>query len=703
MAMSGNVKNGRPALDGLLRPRSVVLVGASDRSPWSGLIFSNFARLGYDGEIHLVNKRGADAQGRPAFASCREIPAVPDLAYVFVPLAAVVEALEDVAAAGIPHALVLSSGFAETGAEGRARQEAVAEICRKSGLRVLGPNCLGFINFVDRIAVTAFPPNPETRTGGVAIISQSGATASVLAGFAVQQGIGLSHVITTGNEADIHTSEIVEYLLGDPATRVIAIFAETLKDPAAFRRAARRASEAGKPIVILKVGRTELATKLAEAHTGSVTGDDRVFDVLCRQENVVRVGSLEALVTTAGILAASGRIESGIAIISISGGACEVIADAAEDADLELPAFSDGTMRALAEVMPEFGSVFNPLDVTGAAVSDPTLFEKVLAILAADPAIGMTACVYDLANDPAQYVNPDILACIGRGLRASRTPGLLLNQTTRPVSAFSRDLMEKHGIPGVTGGLDNAVMGLAAAVRWSRGLGVVRRDPEIGPVSGDRPRSEREALAHLQRHGVPVVPHALATTAAEAIAAWRHMGGPVVLKIASPDIAHKTDIGGVRLNLEGEQAITDAFDGIMAAARKARPDAWLEGCLVMPMRRGGIELFVGTAQTQWGPAIAVGLGGIWIELLSDTALRLLPVSDDDVLEMLGELRGSRILEGYRGAKPVDKAALAAAIRGIGAAALALGPRCVSLEVNPLLVDGDNIQALDALAIFEEDR
>lgn len=693
------------ALDTFFRPRSVALVGATDKSAWSRLIHANFEAMGYTGDVWLVNKRGAPAHGQEAVTSCSDLPSVPDIAYIFVPTDAVGDALEDVAGAGIRNALVLSSGYAEAGTDGTRKQQALIDYARARGVRLLGPNSLGFINYGHRIPVSPFPVGTGFLTGNLAIVSQSGATTNVIAQFAQQQGIGLSYAIATGNEADLDTASVIDYLIEDEATRVIAVFAETIKHPAAFRAAARKAADAGKPLIVLKVGRTELASQLAQAHTGSVTGDDRIFDAVCAQDNIIRVSSIEEMVTTAGVLAHTGPLDGGVAIVSISGGACELIADAGEVAGLDLPPFSPQTSAALGEVIADYGSIFNPLDVTGAAVRDPSMFERILKILGADPAIGLTACVYDLPRSSDDFVNRTIMGCIGAGLAASRTPGILINQAIRPVGEFSRDLMAEQGIAAVTGGLDLAVKALAAAQSWSRRRANGSRGSAATPTmlgsASVRPASEHETLAYLREMGAPTIGVECAPTADVAVKAWKTIGGPVVLKIASSAIQHKSDIGGVRLNLDSESAIRDAFAEIMSSAAMAYPEAAIDGCLVAPMRQGGIELFVGTAQSAWGPVIAAGLGGVWIELLADTSLRLLPIDASDARAMLDELRARRILDGYRGAPAADLDRVAEAISKIGDAALALGPDLVSLEINPLLVRGDAVEALDALAVWSD--
>lgn len=692
------------SLERFFRPRSIALVGATDKSPWSNLVFNNFARLGYSGELHMVNRRGAVAHGVEGVKSCRDIPATPDLAYIMLPTEAVGDALEDVAAAGIRNAMILSSGFAETGSDGSQAQDALVRRARELGVRFLGPNSLGFINYRDSTPVSPYPVPDGAIPGNVAIASQSGATAQVIAAYAAQQGLALSHTIATGNEADLDMAAIVDFLVDDPDTRVIMLFTETVKDPLAFRHAVRRAARAEKPVVVLKVGSSELATQLAQAHTGSVTGDDSIFDAVCERDAVTRVGSIEDLVTTAAVFANHGGIDGGLAIVSISGGACEIIADTAEAHGLDLPAFSDETVERLASVKSDYGTTYNPLDITGAAVSDPDMFATILPIVDEDPAVGLTACVYDLprGGSSGDYYNPHMMACIGRGLREGVRPGILVNQAVRPIGAEGRKIQQEAGIPAVIGGLDHAVRAFAAAQRWEKSRKDLGAEPvAYRPSLDPRAASEREVLSYLSDQDVQVPECTCAADADEAVAAWRAMGGPIVLKVASSAIQHKSDIGGVRLDLDDEAEIRAAFADISAKARRHRPDAEIDGCLVMPMRRGGVELFVGTAQSQWGPVIVAGLGGIWIEALEDTQLRLLPITEDDAREMLLQLRGRKILGGYRGQPGANVDLVAATIAKIGDAALKLGGDLVSLEVNPLRADSTSAEPLDALAIWND--
>ena len=549
---------------------------------------------------------------------------------------------------------------------------------------------------------------PVIPGGSIGIVSQSGATAGFIAAFAQRQGIGLSYQVSTGNEADVNVARVVDFLVDDPATTVIGLFLETVHDAALLATAARRALAADKPIVAIKIGASETAARAAEAHTGSLVGDDRVFDAVCRQLGIIRVASIEDLVFTAALLAKLGHVrDRRLGLVSISGGVCEMAADQAEAAGIDVPRLATGTQEALRAILPAFGTPNNPLDVTGGAMLDPSLFARSLPAFGADPSIGLVACfmdVPDTAEEIAGY-RGGIVRQIGEGFRASGCPSVMLSVLSRPVTEAGRALLEETGITYLGSGVQHGLGAIGRAFDWAarqeRGLGMAAATP---PPAPERPTSEHATLAFLGSRGVPVVPLTLARNAAEAVAAAAALGGPVVLKIASPDIAHKSDIGGVLLNLQGAEAVAAGFERIMASVRAAKPEAALDGVLVAPMRAGGgVELFVGVLQDPlWGPAIAVGLGGIWVEVLRDTAIRLLPVTPAAVLEMFAELRGARLLDGYRGTPGIDRRAAAVAVARIGDAALALGPALASLEVNPLRATAAGAEALDALAIWNEE-
>lgn len=696
-------------LSALFNPRSVVLVGATDRSTWSKMAFDNLRLLGFQGRVHLVSRSGGTAHGQPTFTSVREIGEPVDVALLMLPITAMNDALRDLGAAGITSAVVLAGGFAETGPDGRALQDEMVSTADSLGIRLLGPNCLGFINFnTGGVCWTGSMRTPPLK-GGISIVSQSGAVATVMKHFAHQHGIGLNVVAATGNEAVLGLADVVDYLVDDPATRVITVFAESVRDAALLSQAARRALRLGKPIVVLKVGRSEITVQAAQSHTGSLVGDDSVFDGVCRQLGLLRVRSIEELMFTAALLEKTGVLQGeGVAVLSASGGMGELAADYAHLEGVALPRLAPGTLAALSIALPPMATPANPLDLTGAVVNKPELFLDCMQALEQDPSVAVLVCVFDvptdLNNDWAPFAVGSLQA-IGRFKPQGRVRFLAISNTVKYVSDRSRAEIEAAGMPYLPSGLDVGMKALRHALRWSaqqrecEAMVSTSSTPVATPAR--LPTSESEAMAFLAGAGVAVVPQVLAESEAIAVSAAVAMGGgPVVLKIASPDIAHKTEVGGVLLNVQGEKAVAGGFRRIVSSARSALPEARLHGVIVSPMRRGGVELFVGVRRDeQWGHVIALGLGGVWIEALQDVSLRVLPVSPADVRRMIGELRGARLLGGFRGAAPVDLDELARMVARIGDAALALGDSLDTLEVNPLLAEGDRIEALDALATY----
>lgn len=692
-------------LEKLFRPRSVAIIGASDKNPWSALVARSLKALNFSGPVHLVNRRGTDALGQKTFQSCAELRDV-DAAFVAVPAVALQDAIEDMAAGGIRFGAVVTSGFAETGEEGAAEQARLFTRAKELGITLLGPNSLGFSNFVDSVSLSAIPIKvPALIQPRVGLVSQSGATAAMISAFAHQQGVSLTYSIAMGNEAMVDMADVIQFLVDDQATRAVAVFAESIRDPRRFEAAARSAVRAGKPIVILKIGTGELTATVAQAHTGALVGDDRVFQAVCDAYNIVRVDSLEDLVVTADLLAATGPIDAskGFALVSPSGGACEIFADRGEEAGITFPQFAPATLESLAGILPDFGAAHNPLDVTGAVMRNPEIYSGAIKALSQDANIGFIGVVSEIPSsaETASPMSEGAMREVSLGFRTSGARGCLIQQVLKPVTAYGLGLLKTNELPALTGGIDHAVRAIGHLYRWSRNQ--ARELPAAhaeGQASQVRPSTERDTLAFLDSLDVPVIPQRVVTGRAEAEAAASSLEGPLVLKILSPDIQHKTEVGGVLLNLEGVQAVGDGYDRIMANVREAKPTAHIEGVIVSPMRKGGVELLVGVARDPvWGLALAVGLGGVWVELLGDTQLRLLPVSATEAKGMLAGLKASKLLTGYRGAKPADLDELARVIARIGDAALALGSDLDALEINPLRVDGSAVEALDALAIW----
>ena len=692
----------------MLEPASIAVIGASDKSRWSINVVDNLRGGGYAGKLHFVNPRGAIAHGQQCATSCAAVGERIDLGMIMAPGAAVADAVADLAAAGATSAVIITAGFSETGADGQALQEKVRAVAAEKGVRLLGPNCLGYINFTNRAYMWTTAVKAPSRNSGVAIVSQSGATAYFLSTLAYQQDVGLSHVISTGNEADLDSSSFIDYLLEEPSARCIAVFAETFRNPAHFLRVAQRALTLGKPLVVLKVGASEVTAKSALAHTGALVGDDRVFEGICEQYGIVRARSMEELLATADVLARVGVLRpGGLGIVTNSGGVGEIAADTAHLRGIHLPELTGDPQAAMVRTIPDMATAHNPIDLTGTV--SPEQVEGAVLAMGSMPDCSAILCPWYDIPTTQEEVSDRLTALhqhLVRGMAALPVPGLLVSYTSTIVNDMARATIAKIGADYMACGLDRALAGFAGAFKWSQRYREHQQQQAASPLArsttSERPRSEREALDYLSRHGVPVVPASIVTDAKGAVAAARALAEPVVIKVASPDIAHKSDIGGVLLNLQGDEAVRAGFEQVMAAARKSAPQARLDGAIVAPMRGRGVELFVGFSRDpQWGPILAVGLGGVWVEILQDVALRPLPVDAAEVKRMLAGLRGAKLLAGQRGVPAADIDAVAAAIANIGEAILTLGPDLAELDVNPLWVRGSQIEALDALFVWQD--
>lgn len=698
----------RSTLELLFNPRSIALIGASDKSTFAKLIVGNLRDAGLGDRVFLVNPRSAEVLGQRAYPSCDEIGQPIDLAYLMVPADAIPEAIRSAHAAGAHAAVILSSGFAEAGDEGKSRQAELVQLADELDIAILGPNVLGFINVVDAIPAMALS-DPPKRPGSVALISQSGASCGAMKDFAEMSAIDLSHIVTVGNEAVLSIADIAGYLVEDDRVRALAIFMESIKDPAEFARVARRAAERGKPIVVLKAGRSELAARSAASHTGALVGDDAVVDAVLQELAVIRVDTIEDMLVTAGLGAVTGVLpEGGLAVASISGGACDIVADLADQAGLSLPELAAETVERLTAALPTFGHAQNPLDVTGAALGQPGLWWESITALGADPAVAAVAVVNSLPwrEDGRVFYGQTYVDEIGSALSSLAKPGVYVTQVMQPIGVQTREILHTARVGHTIAGLRGAVHAFAALSRWSESLrsapvsAPAAQAPSLAAPEKGGALSEAQSRELLSANGVPFVPVVVASTPGEAGRAPEHWGGGLsAVKIVSADILHKSDIGGVRLNVAAADVAEVAADILRTCARNA-PSAKLDGVLVSPMRSSETELIVGvTRDSDWGLILAVGLGGVFVEALNDVVLARVPVSEERAETMLRSLRGSALLEGARGRQPADIRAVARVIAAISQAAQGLGDRLEALEVNPLRVAGSEIEALDALVIL----
>ncbi len=707
----------------LLHPRRIAIVGASPNPGFANSIQRRIVSCGYDGEILPVNPNYAEVLGVPTYPTLESIPGGADLAIVVVPSSMVLDVLASCERAGIGAVDIITSGFAEKqeDATGPERQRAIYDFARRSGIRVVGPNCLGNISVRNKMVAISGSYTP-LHEGPVSLALQSGLMAFSLVIPPNDREFGFNYVVTLGNEADLDLVDLLRFYVDDEETRVIGCFVEQFRRPEAFLEVAAEAANRGKPIVMLKVGRSETAQRAALAHTGSIVGADGIADAIFRQYGITRVFSLEEMIETLAIFHSRKLPKGRGASMGVSsGGTAGLIADMADDLGVEFPALLPETARRIAAVIPPYGTVGNPLDWTGQAGRMEGVLEECFRSLADDPNIDFVIygqaypTVIDLSEAagkvlktlPDQY--PDKIFLV-----MSSVPGEFKTRI------FDTDPIEParilDGIPflqGAENGL-RAVKSLGRYAEFKRAWdGGERGDVAASPVAAQarelvraaagRPLVEREAKAVLALYGIPVTREQLATTSEEAVAAARPIGYPVVLKIESPDILHKTDVGGVLLDIKNDAGVRDGFARIMAAARDHNPHAEILGMLVQEQIGPGHEMILGmTEDATFGPAIAVGLGGIFVETLNDVVLGVPPLREWDARAMLARLRAAPVLAGggARGRGAADLDALVQILQRFSRLCLDLRDDVAEIDINPLVLfgQGQGARVVDCLIV-----
>lgn len=695
------------SLDVLMHPRSVAIIGASTQAQKVGGMPVRLMReFGFQGRIVPVHPEAREIQGLTAVPSLHQIADPVDMAIVCVPRAAVLQAVADCVDTGVKAAVVFTGGFAETGPGGLADQDAIVALARSGGMALLGPNCLGAINLRQRMfatftpaALAGMPP-----AGKIGLVSQSGAFGAYAYTLARQQGLGLSHWITTGNEAGVQVADAINWMVHDPDTRVILAYLEGCKDGPALVQALRAALDAGKPVVVTKVGRTAAGARAALSHTASMTGEDAVFDAVFDECGAIRADNIDSFFRYGQLFAqAPTPRNNAVAIVTGSGGVGTLMADRAEDLGLELPPFTETeTARVTAEA--SLATTINPIDVTGQVMSNLKVFEVACEIAATNGRYGGLA-LFTGAGALAPHFWTMFEQC---ARAAGQQPGVTTT-VAGIMTAAQRQTMADLGCL-VYEEPTHAIEALAMLRRYATTReqhGAWPRADAGAAGLQDLPRgtlSEAAAMQLLQRHGIPTVPQGVAHTVDDAVAIAERLGGPVAVKVLSRDIAHKSDVGGVRLNVEGAAAVRAAFEDITSCVRRQAPQASIEGMVVARMVRPVLECVVASrVDPVFGPVLTFGLGGTDVEWHKRIALATAPITPQRVRALLERLDLPRRLDGWRGGPRVTPDALVACICAIGQLAAHAGQALQSLEINPLMVSEDGVFAADALIHLEGDN
>jgi acetyltransferase len=685
-------------LKAIFAPRAVAVIGATSR-PGSvgGAVFANVLQHGYAGVVYPVNPKALSIMSVKAYPSVLAIPDAVDLAIVIVPSPVVPLVIEECGQKGIKAAIVITAGFKELGPAGAEKEEEVLLAAQRGGLRLLGPNCLGIINTDPQVSLNGSFARLTPLMGNIALISQSGAVGVAALDYAQGEKIGLSKFVSVGNKADLNENDFLAYLKDDPQTQVICFYLEDLTDPAGFFRLAQEINgETGpqKPLLTIKSGRTPAGARAASSHTGALAGSDKAYDALFAQCGVLRVESLEELFDYAGAFALQPLPPGNrVAVVTNAGGLGIMATDAAERYGLSMAALTPATTAKLKARLPAAANIHNPVDVLGDAGADR--YEAALTSVLADSGVDGAIVI----STPQLMTDLTAIAAVVSRVAAGCAKPILVCQMAledidKPLAILTQAGLPHYRFP------EEAARALGAMARYA--LNLRRPGYEVKSFAGvdkERVKSllagakdqgrrlllEPEAHEVFRAYGFPGIPSQWAQSEEEAVQAAAALGYPVVLKIVSPEIIHKFDVGGVRLNLSGAEGVRRGFQEIMATMHTSHPTAHLRGVLVQQMAPKGRETILGMSRDpHFGPLIMFGLGGTYVEIFKDVIFRLAPISEFWAHRMIQELKGFEILTGYRGEPPADLESIANCLERLSQLALDF-PEIQELDINPLTV------------------
>jgi acetyltransferase len=687
----------------LFHARSIAVVGASQaEESVGGRPIKYLLQYGFEGQIYPVTPKYDSISGFQCYASVRDIPGPVDLALLAVSAARIPDVLEDCAAKGVPTVLIFSSGFAETGEEGRKAQAQLVQRAEQLGVRICGPNSMGTMNLRSGLTATFSAVLERTHPAGpIALVSQSGMYGAYILAQATALDLGLGLFATTGNEADIELSEVLDHVVRDSETRAVLAYVEQVRNGDGFVRAAETALEHDRPIVVIKVGRSDVGARTAQSHTGAIVGSHESYEAIFRQYGLISVDTVDEMLDIAqlidyGIFPAGKRV----GIISLSGGAAVMLADACSESGLEVPTLPDEIQARLKQRVP-FAGVANPIDATGQLFNEPDIYPEFLQALVNQEDIDTLVLFF---GQMIGYVEELGSTVVSESVKAARDSGKPFIMVATPGDGRAAQMLKEGGIPHLSDP-DRAIRAVAALANYVERREILLRRKKVAqkielPLI---PRADIDtelgAKRFLAEHGLRVTREHLAQSPEEAVRHADSIGYPVALKVNSPDILHKTDVDAIRLGLENAAAVEGAFEEIMCSVEVRCPDAEVRGILVQEMVPPGIELILGLKRDPvFGSMILCGLGGIHTEILRDFAMRRAPVDRETAAEMLGELRGYKLLEGARGSDAADIDALTDTIVSLSNIAVRTREWIEELDINPLIAlpQGKGCVVADAL-------
>ena len=694
----------------LFKPKSIAVLGASQNGNTIGGRPIRFLKeYGYQGAIYPINPKYKECQGLKCYPNITALPEAVDHLMVVVRAELVADAVLQAAQKGIKSVMIFSSGFAEAGEEGKAMQRRIQDVAREYNMPVCGPNCQGFIDHFNQVTATFTGSlvNGDFNKGPVAFCSQSGAMGYHFYGMAQRMGLGFSYMVSTGNEAVLTTSDFLRYALDDENTGLVASYMEAINDPDQLARCADLAFKKQKPLLVMKVGRSMAGSQAASSHTGSIAGEDRIADTFLEQNGILRVDSVGQFFDLFKVFSNPKRLKGdNVGIVSISGGAGVVMADDCERFGLNVVTFAPETEENLTQKLPYFGSAKNPVDLTAQVLTASEKFYDCLKCVADDPNTDAIVVFIGLLEHMKDILVPPI----ARLEKETEKPILV---TWMACDDPIRKDFKKYGIP-LYEEPTRCIYALGQLNRFRKALAHQserKKQPTVAPdqslaakvsqlLEGDsKELDEMTSKELIQAFGIPATKDVLVTDKSEAGEKAAEIGFPVVMKIVSPEVAHKADVGGVILDIKDKDQATQAFESIMQGVSRARPQARLKGVMISPMVQNGLEMLVGIKNDPvFGPVLMAGLGGSYVEIFKDVSTRVLPITAFEAKDMLKELKAYKLLKGARGGAPRDIDALVEVLLKTSTLAMSLSDRISELDINPLLVfeKGKGVMALDAL-------
>lgn len=691
----------------LLKPNVIAVVGASDRAGFSRNTCKNLLYTEEPRKVYFINPKKDELYGKKCYDSLADLPESPDLVILCVNAGLVPQMLREAAAVGCHSAVVYASGYAETGtAEGKKLQEELQDLCKELDMHLMGPNCAGYINFIDRVYAFGLQVNKAVRTGRVGLISQSG---QVGLNAVDMEHMDYSYIISAGNSCVVSMEEYFDFLVDDPNTAVVSLYMEGVQKPQDFVKVLEKAAKKKKPVVILKTGRSEKGSQIASSHTGSLSGADKVFDAMFQKYGVIRVWDMEELLSTSQMFSVLDKLPKGpnLCAMCLSGGETAISADLGDEVGLRYPAFAPETLAKIKALLPSYSTPNNPLDTTATLAHDPEGYANLIRTIMSDESIDMVVCGFTAHPTVDSEVTMHIAQALAKAKEGpDAKPVLMMPFMECSRAPEIRELLREAGVPILptsTYGF-KLVKHLADFVSYNSS----EKESACGPADislKDKPLkylSEFESKKKLAEWGIPSAESQLVNSLDELKSAVEELGFPLVAKICSADILHKTDIGGVRLGIKDMAGAESAFAEILANAAKHCPDAKVEGVLIQKMVSKGLEIIIGVKNDpQLGPAVMCGLGGVFVELFKDVSLCPAPISRKEAMDMVLSLKSAKLITGYRGSAPLDLEALVDAIVKVGEMAKDQKNTLVEMDINPLFVYEKGVCAVDAVLAYAE--